>query len=124
MREEVYVAKRKRRKFTAEFKAEVVALCRQGDRSIGEVSRDLDLTSSSVRNWLAQFADKQWEKLGDDANLAWEAMDPSTSQKESNGTIRSILEKDCGYSHDAAVSLMFPRIDTSKRHKSKKPWWM
>ena len=54
MREEVHVAKRKRRKFTAEFKAEVVALCRQGDRSVGQVSRDLDLTTSSVRNWIAQ----------------------------------------------------------------------
>ena len=66
MREEVYVAKRKRRKFTAEFKAEVVALCRQGDRSIGEVSRDLDLTSSSVRNWLAQ-ADIDEGKGAEDA---------------------------------------------------------
>jgi len=54
MREEVHVAKRKRRKFTAEFRAEVVALCRKGDRSIGQVSRDLDLTTSSVRNWIAQ----------------------------------------------------------------------
>jgi transposase len=53
MREEVHVA-RKRRKFTKEFKAEVVALCRQGDRSVGEVARDLDLTESSVRNWLQQ----------------------------------------------------------------------
>jgi transposase len=54
MRKEVHVAKRKRRKFTAEFKAEVVALCRQGARNIAGISRDLDLTESSVRNWLQQ----------------------------------------------------------------------
>lgn len=46
--------KRKRRKFTAEFKAEVVDLCRRGDRSIGEVARDLSLTETSVRAWVKQ----------------------------------------------------------------------
>lgn len=48
------MGKRKRRKFTPEFKAEVVELCRRGDRSIGEVSRDLDLTESAVRHWVKQ----------------------------------------------------------------------
>ncbi len=46
--------KRKRRKFTAEFKAEVVELCERGDRSIGQVARDLDLTATSVREWVRQ----------------------------------------------------------------------
>ena len=45
---------RPRRSFTPEFKAEVVELCRAGDRSIGEVARDLDLTETSVRKWIAQ----------------------------------------------------------------------
>ena len=45
---------RSRRSFTPEFKAEVVELCRAGDRSIGQVARDLDLTETSVRKWLAQ----------------------------------------------------------------------
>lgn len=36
--------KRLRRSFTPEFKAEVVELCRTGDRSIGQVARYLDLT--------------------------------------------------------------------------------
>lgn len=43
------MARRKRRKFTPEFKAEVVELCQRGDRSIGEVSRDLGLTETAVR---------------------------------------------------------------------------
>ena len=43
-----------RRAFTPEFKAEVVDLCRQGDRSIGQVVRDLGLTETSVRNWIRQ----------------------------------------------------------------------
>lgn len=43
-----------RRTFTPEFKAEVVELCRAGDRSIGQVTRDLGLVETSVRNWLKQ----------------------------------------------------------------------
>jgi transposase len=32
-----------------EFKTEIVELCRRGDRSIGQVSRDFDLTETAVR---------------------------------------------------------------------------
>lgn len=46
--------KRKRRKFTDEFKQETVRLIREGGKSIGEVSRDLDLTESAVRQWVRQ----------------------------------------------------------------------
>jgi len=48
------MAKRKRRKFTPEFKAETVRLIRESGRSIGEVAKDMDLTESSVRNWVRQ----------------------------------------------------------------------
>ena len=43
-----------RRGFTEAFKAEVVALCQKGDRSIAAVARDLDLTETAVRRWVAQ----------------------------------------------------------------------
>ena len=43
-----------RRSFTAEFKAEIVELCQQGDRSIGQVARDFDLTETAVRAWVRQ----------------------------------------------------------------------
>ena len=48
------MARRKRRKFTAEFKSEVVDLCQRGDRSVRQVSRDLDLTESTVRLWVTR----------------------------------------------------------------------
>ena len=35
---------RRRRSFTPEFKAEIVERCRAGDRTIGQVARDFDLT--------------------------------------------------------------------------------
>ena len=46
--------RRVRRSFTPEFKAEIVELCQRGDRSIGEVSRDFDLTETAVREWVRQ----------------------------------------------------------------------
>ena len=46
--------KRARRKFTAEYKAEVVRLVRDGGKTIAQVSRDLDLTESAVRQWVKQ----------------------------------------------------------------------
>ncbi len=51
------VAKKKprpRRSFTPEFKAEIVEACRRGDRSIGQVARDFDLTETAVREWVRQ----------------------------------------------------------------------
>ena len=46
------MAKRKRRSFTPEFKAEAVRLCRVGDRSVRQVSTDLDLTETALREWV------------------------------------------------------------------------
>src|SRR5512132_2651885 len=45
---------RARRSFTPEFKAEIVELCGRGDRSIGQVARDFDLTETAVRAWARQ----------------------------------------------------------------------
>ena len=45
---------RPRRSFTPEFKAEIVELCQRGDRSVGQVARDFDLTETAVREWLKQ----------------------------------------------------------------------
>ena len=55
---------RPRRSFTKEFKADVVALVRQGDRSIGRVCKDMDLTVSSVRRWVQQADINEGRKDG------------------------------------------------------------
>ncbi|MBK8717520.1 MAG: transposase [Deltaproteobacteria bacterium] len=46
--------KRKRRSFTAEFKAEVVRLVNAGGKSIAQVAADLDLGQTAVRAWVKQ----------------------------------------------------------------------
>ena len=43
---------RRRRKFTAEFKAETVRLVREGEKSLTAVAHDLDLTVSAVARWV------------------------------------------------------------------------
>jgi transposase len=45
---------RARRSFTPEFKADIVDRCRRGDRTIGQVARDFDLTETAVREWVKQ----------------------------------------------------------------------
>lgn len=46
--------RRKRGAFTPEYKAEVVRLVAAGDRTPGQVARDLELTETSVRAWVGQ----------------------------------------------------------------------
>ena len=48
------MAPRKRRRFTPEFKADAVRLCRAGDRSIGQVAKDMDLGETALRAWCAR----------------------------------------------------------------------
>ena len=48
------MAKRKRRTFTKECKAETVRLILEGGKTVKEVCRDLDLVESAVRSWLRQ----------------------------------------------------------------------
>ena len=51
---------RKRRAFTPEFKAEAVRIARTPGKSIGQVARELDLTETSLREWVRQAeADEQ-----------------------------------------------------------------
>ena len=45
---------RPRRWFTPKFKAEIVELCQRGDRSIGQVARDFDLTETAIREKIRQ----------------------------------------------------------------------
>ncbi len=47
-------AKRKRRHFTPEYKAEVVRLAQTSGKTAGQIARELDLTETAVREWIKQ----------------------------------------------------------------------
>jgi transposase len=46
--------RRPRRTFSPEFKAEVIAFCRQPGHGPALAAKDFDLTESAVRSWLRQ----------------------------------------------------------------------
>jgi len=50
------MGKRKRRKFTDEFKAEAVRLVGESKKGVGQIARDLDLTEAALRRWVEQAA--------------------------------------------------------------------
>ena len=54
MRPENMSKKRKRRKFTDEYKAEVVRLCEQPGKTPTGVAQELGLTPSAVMTWVKQ----------------------------------------------------------------------
>ena len=48
------MAKRKRRAFTTELKAQAVRMVRESGKSVGVVARELDLTETALRSWVRQ----------------------------------------------------------------------
>jgi transposase len=55
--EEAYMsemARRARRQFTPEFKAQAVRLVRESGKSPAQVAREMDLTETALRNWVKQ----------------------------------------------------------------------
>jgi hypothetical protein len=58
---------RRLRSFTLEFKAEIVGLCRQGDRSVGQVARDFDLTETAGKERAGRARrGRAWTPIGND----------------------------------------------------------
>jgi transposase len=59
------MAKRKRRAFTNDFKAEAVRVVRESGKTVGAVARELDLTETALRDWVRRAAvDADWARAG------------------------------------------------------------
>jgi transposase len=78
---------RARRSFTLEFKAEIVELCQRGDRSIGQVAHDFDLTETAIRAWVRQAG----RGAGDGGLTSAERQELSALRRE-NRRLREDLE--------------------------------
>jgi transposase len=79
---------RPRRSFTPEFKADVVERCRAGDRTIGQVAPDFDLTETAVRAWVRQAEIDGGERDG----LTTEERQELTSRRRENRRLREDVE--------------------------------
>jgi transposase len=64
-----------------EFKAEIVELCQRGDRPIGRVARDFDLTETAVREWVRQ-AERDAGTRGDGGLTSAERQELSALRRE------------------------------------------
>ena len=80
-------AKKKRRTFTPEYKAEVVALVRKGGKSAGQIARDLGLTETSVRGWVRQ-ADVDAGRGGGAGALTTSEREELAALRRENKTLR------------------------------------
>lgn len=58
------MSRRPRRQFTDEYKAEVVELVRTSGKSPGQIAKDLDLTETAVREWVAKAKGEAPRKEG------------------------------------------------------------
>ena len=79
---------RPRRSFTPEFKAEIVELCQRGERSIGQVARDFDLTETNVRTWVKQAEIDQGARPG----LTTEEKEELTRLRRENRSLKEDVE--------------------------------
>lgn len=80
--------RRGRRSFTPEFKADIVERCTKGDRSIGQVARDFDLTESSVRRWVEQAEIDAGRREG----LTTEEREEMTRLRRENKSLREDVD--------------------------------
>ena len=108
---------RVRRSFTPEFKAEVVALARRGDRSIGQISQDMDLVESVIRRWVAQADVDEGRRPGT----------TSTEQEEIMALRKRVRTDKAIYNAEQVRNEMFMAFDyyvtESSGHNSEYNWW-
>jgi transposase len=86
--------KRPRRSFTDEFRANAVRLVLDEGKSVGAAARDLDLTESSLRNWVARArADRGKGKPGVLTSAEREELAQLRKENRELRTEREILKK-------------------------------
>jgi len=85
---------RARRSFTPEFKAEIVELCQRGDRSVGRVARDFDLTETAVRAWVRAWVRQAEQNAGTrgDGGLTSAERQELAALRRENQRLRGDLE--------------------------------
>ncbi|NGO71335.1 transposase [Streptomyces boncukensis] len=79
---------RPRRSFTPEFKAGIVELCQRGDRSIGQIAKDFDLTETAVRPWFHQAETDAGQRPG----LTSDEKEELTRLRRENQRLREDVE--------------------------------
>jgi transposase len=66
MRKEASMARRSRRRFSEEFKAEAIRLVQQSDEPLAKIAKDLGVHPRSLRDWLEAVRPPTEERLTED----------------------------------------------------------
>lgn len=82
-----------KRKYTAEFKADVVALCRAGDRSCAQVSRDLGVNYTTLMSWVQAAQAMEGASVGSVSLSEKEELKRLRKENERLRMERDILKK-------------------------------
>ena len=82
------MAKRKRRSFTTEFKAQAVRIVRESGKPVGTVARELNLTETALRSWVRQPEIEDGERPGFQPDVMRTALQPSDSSSPCSDTCR------------------------------------
>jgi transposase len=77
---------RPRRSFTPEFKSDIVERCRVGDRTVGQVAKDFDLTETAVREWVKQAERDEGSRV--DGGLTSSAREELAQLRRDNRRLR------------------------------------
>ncbi|MEN1891039.1 MULTISPECIES: transposase [Streptomyces] len=104
---------RPRRSFTPEFKAEIVELCRRGDRSVGQVAKYFDLTETAVRDWVRQAEVDAGERDG----LTSSEREELAQLRRENRRLREDVEilKRAGFLREGDPVTVHPFIEAEKQ---------
>ena len=57
--------KRRRRRFTAEFKAETVKLVKQSDRAVADIAMELGVSAKSIGEWV-RLSEESGDSISED----------------------------------------------------------
>jgi transposase len=81
---------RPRRSFTPEFKSDIVERCRVGDRTVGQVAKDFDLTETAVREWVKQAERDEGSRV--DGGLTSSEREELAALRRDNRRLREDVE--------------------------------
>ena len=60
---------KKRRKFSRDFKMDVVNMIKTGDKSVGELSKELDIHEVTLYSWVRKYDEDKEESFPGEGNL-------------------------------------------------------
>jgi len=61
-----------KKRFTPEYKEEIIKLVTERKKKISEVARDIEVTSTSIRRWITQYSEYRKDAFPGKGNLRTE----------------------------------------------------